>query len=211
MSEPEQESGFFQRVKKALEECIAFTRGEMELRTTELSDSPPASESMPVCGTDPATRSMILRRGITGFRHVDDEPLPETDRQAFHRHCHEVARRVKGRVVAGVSPLKEVEHNFAYRVIATPSGQVAVLLNAHYPIIAFAAPLLAGDMVHRFMDCSALAEAFRSVEVYEVMGSADLEAPADPHALRELLPVELEQVEYWRPRRVGDLIFNFWD
>jgi hypothetical protein len=211
MSKPKREPRLFERLKISLEEAIAFTRGELMLRTTEVSDEPAVLKSAQDGGTKPGTRPMILRRGITGFRHVDDEPLPVTDSPAFHGHCHEIARRVEGKLVAGGASLNGVERNFIYQMLAIPAGQVAVLLNAHYPVIAFAHPLNAGEVSLHFMDSGALAEAFRFFGVYEVLGLAELEAPLHQEAFGELSAAELEQLKYWKPRRVGDLIFNFWD
>ena len=36
-------------------------------------------------------------------------------------------------------------------------------------------------------------------------------SPALPESCKQLAEAELEQAKYWRPRRVGDLLFNFWD
>lgn len=41
MSKGKQEPSFFEQLRAGLEECIAFTRGELELRTVEIPDAPP--------------------------------------------------------------------------------------------------------------------------------------------------------------------------
>jgi hypothetical protein len=63
----------------------------------------------------------------------------------------------------------------------------------------------------RFIDAPALAEVFQGFGTYEVCSSAELGVPLKPEACTQLGEAELEQVQYWRPHRVGDLVFNFWD
>src|SRR6185369_4579517 len=81
-----------------------------------------------------------LPRGITGFRHVDDPPLPVNDFAAFRGHCHAAARALGGRVRSVKAPVPGVDANFARAVLELPGGSIAILLNAHFPVIAFADP-----------------------------------------------------------------------
>jgi hypothetical protein len=155
--------------------------------------------------------SVELPRGITGFRHVDDPPLPVCDFAAFRGHCYAAARVLHGRVVAVEAPIRGVEANFARAVLELPTGWVAVLLNAHFPVVAFAEPQTEGDTSVRFTDVPGLAEAFRGFGGYEVPDVVELTAPLTPEQCQHLAPAEREQVKYWRPERVGELVFNFWD
>jgi hypothetical protein len=154
---------------------------------------------------------MELSRGITGFRHVDDPPLPVSDFAGFRGHCHAAARMLGGRVVSVDAHVWGVETNFARAVLQLRSQTVAVLLNAHYPMIALADPVADGDRQLCFVDAPDVAAVFRTFGIYEVLVSSDLTAPLTTEACRHLASAELEQVEYWKPRRVGDLVFNFWD
>lgn len=154
---------------------------------------------------------MELPRGITGFRHSDDEPLPATDLKAFREHCFSAARSLSGRVKLVEMPYSRGTTNFATAVLELPEGAVVVLLNAHFPIIGFARPPREGQVLFHFMDMPGLADLFRSLGVYEVVTAPDLERPIVEEDLSRLGPAEMEQVRYWRPARVGDLLFNDWD
>jgi hypothetical protein len=154
---------------------------------------------------------MELPRGITGFRHVDDPPLPDCDLAAFRGHCHAVARALNGRVIRIETPVRGVESNFARAVLELPSGRVAVLLNSHFPVVTFAEPPAEGGATVRFIDEPGLAEVFRSFGVYEVVGVSELAAPLMPAQCQRLAPTEQEQIDYWRPQCVGEVVFNFWD
>lgn len=153
---------------------------------------------------------MELPRGITGFRHVDDPPLPVCDFAAFRGHCHAAARALGGSIAIIEAPLRGIETNFVRAVLQFSTGSIAVLLNSHFPVIAFAEPQGEGEVGVRFIDSANLAQAFRSFGAYEVPDASVMTAPLTPQACRNLAPVEMEEVEYWRPQRVGDVVFNFW-
>jgi hypothetical protein len=155
---------------------------------------------------------MQLPRGITGFRSVDDPALPVTDLAAFRTHCYEAARALSGRVRSVETPANDPHGaNFARAVLELPDGPVTVLLNAHSPVIAFAEALNENGASVRFIDQPALAVVFRSLGSYEVWSSSKLDAPVTSEACKPLASSELKQVKYWRPRRIGDLVFNYWD
>ena len=95
---------------------------------------------------------MELPRGITGFRNVDDKPLPASDIAAFRKHCYTAARWLAGRVSRIELPSSRTRNNFASGILELPEGPVAVLLNAHFPVIGFAEPLREHEIQLRFVD-----------------------------------------------------------
>lgn len=46
---------------------------------------------------------------------------------------------------------------------------------------------------------------------FTFLDKAVLTSPPDEAALSRLAPAEIEQLNYWPPRRLGDIIFNHWD
>lgn len=154
---------------------------------------------------------MELVRGITGFRRGDDAPLPSSDVAAFRTHCFTAARWLSGRVSQIGSPSEPTGRNFVSLDLELPEGRVAVLLNAHYPVVGFAEPPGESQGRLRFVDVPRLAEVFRNLGVYRVLETSDLEGSARDVDTSPLGPAELEQIRYWKPTRVGDLVFNFWD
>ncbi|MCA9068915.1 MAG: hypothetical protein KDA84_08335 [Planctomycetaceae bacterium] len=86
-----------------------------------------------------------------------------------------------------------------------------MLLNLHSPNIAFTDPPDEEEPYWdlRFRDCSSLAEAFCGLEIYHVLNRKHLEAHPSADNYRRLAKVETEQISYWNPTRIGDVIFNF--
>jgi hypothetical protein len=105
-----------------------------------------------------------------------------------------------------------VAANFAVAVVELPGRPIAVLLNSHFPVVGFANPPRKGDTGPlRFVDCDGIAVILRASGEYEVLSHSELERAVSRMDLEHLSAAEIKQAEYWRPARVGDVIFNFWD
>lgn len=154
---------------------------------------------------------MILPRGVTGFCDRTTAPPPRTDVRAFRGHCHDAARRVRGKVVSFTEPYPVVTDNYAVAVLDAAAGAVAVLLNAHHPIVAFADPKGVTSSVFEFRDVPELADYFGGLGVYTVATAAELDERPTADHLRDLAPAELKCVKYFEPRRVGEIVYHFWD
>lgn len=154
---------------------------------------------------------MLLLRGITGFWNASEAPLASADIPVFRGHCYEVARQIGARVVVDIKPNAQGLSSFVVIVLETKSGVVAVLLHSYHPVMAFAAPPITAGMPLQFLDCPELANAFSNLGIYELALAAELERPLTPSDLSELSDAELTQVKYWKPRRIGDVAFNYWD
>jgi hypothetical protein len=152
---------------------------------------------------------MKLPRGITGFRAHQDPPLPQSDFSRFKSDCYEIARSV-GPLVSDVA-LPQATTNYGYAILAFDDQRIAVLLNAHYPFIAFAQRFDPGQQPFAFVNHAALAPAFMALGVYTVLFLEELEVPVSAEACQDLSPAEQRQVDYWRPRCLGQVIFNSWD
>lgn len=147
---------------------------------------------------------MILQRGITGFWSVNTEPPPFLDEKAFHRMCHALARE-NGGVVTEVDT-DTAARNFYSAKLGRYDQSVFILQNIHYPYIVFAQRDASGRFVliappewlrlpegpMRFLSPSELNRDWRGL-------------------CGELSPKELEQIRYWNPQTVGEIIFNTWD
>ncbi len=153
-----------------------------------------------------------LLRGITGFRHVDEPPLSAVDLRAFRTSCHAAARALGGRVVSAEMEVGSAAGaNYIRATLDLPGGLVSLVLNLNHPIVAFVGPLQHDGDELQFVDVPALTEVFRSFGTYAILSASEAREPVTDEASRLLSPAELRQIRYWRPRCIGEVVFNRWD
>lgn len=155
--------------------------------------------------------SRLLKKGITGFGDPVPPPLL-TDLRLFRAHCYEAARCCQARVVE-TSERKThfVWGNYAISTFVVTRQTIDLLINLHHPVIAFAeAGPIPLDQI-RFRDCLELAWAFREFGNYQLGPAIYWESKVTAESLCDLSDAELSQVAYWKPQRLGDIVFNLWD
>ena len=154
---------------------------------------------------------MELPRGITGFHDGDEPPPPACDIRAFRGLCHAGSRALGGRVVGTGGPVGSGVANFTGLTLDLPGGRVAVLINLHHPIVAFAEAGEFDEGRIRFIDAPALARHLDAGGGYLVLAAQEAASPVGEASCRLLARAELTQVRYWRPRCIGEVAFNRWD
>lgn len=159
---------------------------------------------------------LVLPRGVTGFLGRRGEERGTVDLKAFKQACFATARSVRAKVAevrgAGSDGMARSCHHARLRLDQGPTPAILVLCNAHAPLVAFADPAHHVAASPVFVDARNLAERLGQVAVdFRMLSVADLEQPVRPNAIAELNDAELQQVRYWRPSRIGDVVFNHWD
>lgn len=149
---------------------------------------------------------MKLPPGATGF---DAAPDTAVDLSTFTAVCHYAARAIRGTVSqvipAGVTP------NFHTAEIAQRDLRTSVLGHTTIAAVAFAELLPPDDHALRFTDRPELAAAIQTVSDLQILTTEQLNAPLSTADLSALGAGEHEQITYWRPHTVGELLFNYWD
>lgn len=147
---------------------------------------------------------MILPKGITGFGGVDTAPPPHLDEKAFCQMCYSIAMENGGTVTE--LDTDTYPRNFYSAKLSRYDDAVFILQNIHYPYIAFAQC----DAASRFVLISP--PDWLQLSADPVRDLSPNELNQDWHGLcGELNPEELEQIRYWNPQTVGEIIFNTWD
>ena len=147
---------------------------------------------------------MILPRGITGFWSANTAPLPLLDEKAFRQMCHTLSRK-NGGAVTEVDTDTAIR-NFYSAKVSRYGQSVFLLQNIHYPYAAFAQREASGRFV-----LTQQPEWLQLPESPVQFLSFD-KLNQDWHSLRgELSPEELDQIHYWNPQTVGEIVFNTWD
>ncbi len=149
-----------------------------------------------------------LPKGVTGF----DAPDDCVSIKKFKTACHAAARQAKFQLEHVRAVDGQVSPNFHEAVVTILDGsdKVRVLCNAHHPIVAFASPnSFEGDLQLRFIDCPELAASLNSE--FSILRASEASAGLSPDAVAQLGESELALMRYWKPKRIGDVIFNYWD
>lgn len=154
---------------------------------------------------------MILRPGITSFFESREcGSLPEYSIADFRRLVHTVAASrnwtVSSIADAGITP------NFHFAKLESPHRSIFILGHSNYPIVAFAKQVSDADQRLEFVDESEIAsEISRLFPNVAIANAADFNRSITEDDLAQLASTDRKQIEYWKPRTIGQLAFNWWD
>jgi len=152
---------------------------------------------------------MKLPNGVTGFYHSKANKPPQVDGKQFKQVCFDIASRNGGKVI-DFNP-SQYPMNFYKARVEIFNNRFYILLNGHYPYLAFASAVELGNI--NFIDIPVLFEQFSPF--YQVIGAVELNIPVSEILGKEnenaLNSAELEQLAYWKPKTIGNIIFNYWD
>jgi hypothetical protein len=156
------------------------------------------------------TWCVLLPRGVTGIESRREGSPSFTDFQAFRGHCYGAARKAGWSVQGVLTPRQPIACNYALAVFRHREDSIAAALNEVFPLLAFVIPPAEGQLSLDFADCPELGSAFVQLG-YTVLPAAELARPLTREMWQGLAPHEQKDVRYFRPRRVGDVIYNYWD
>lgn len=177
---------------------------------------------------------MILKRGVTGFTKNDLTLERDWDacRAEFKKHCYSYVQQLNGSILAWHEP--DIDVHYAHAHVEIDGECLYIFYNEMYDYIAFAnnRSIVGLD----FIDHSLLKTLFENR--YKVLTVRDLEEPLIRQAKdsgkilfnedafdnvdlldrdnillneNELNDVEIRFMNYFWSRKVGDLVFNYWD
>lgn len=152
---------------------------------------------------------MILCAGVTGF-----QPAPSIEVKAFKAICYAsfAPHRVEFVENDGLA------NNFYECIIQLDNRKVHVLLNRQYPFIAFSSTRSVDEETFPFIDDMKLRNCFSPY--YRVLTVEQLNEPIikrqrgknmvldNEHNLHD---AELKELAFWKPKTVGEVVFNNWD
>lgn len=151
---------------------------------------------------------LILCSGITGF-----QPAPLIEENEFKQLCYSLF----GKKVLDFKEDRTVE-NFYECVIKVEDKRVHVLLNGQYPFLAFTSNRESNVHYFPFINEPELSKIFE--HHYKILSLNQLNEPLRYTQKGKKIIVknentlhqdELEQLVYWQPKTVGEVVFNYWD
>ncbi|WP_169089680.1 hypothetical protein [Paenibacillus sp. PL91] len=156
---------------------------------------------------------MLLRDGISGFYNTEID-ISLTDTSHFKKLCYALANHVGGKLLNVSEPQ---ETNFYCADIQINGKEIHILLNGIYPLIAIASRVEYMNIL--FIDdqtisigIEAYSTEYRVLQLREL--SEQIQLDDRKNKLRNentLNEKELKQIFYWKPKTVGEVIYNHWD
>lgn len=157
---------------------------------------------------------MLLLNGVTGLTDGSDGNYQQQDVKQFKNLCFSLVIPNDGKILNFTEP--QIDTNFFKVEVEIFGRQRYILLNESYPFLAFASNV--GYFNIDFVYESRLAELFRPfycvVEAIELNEPLKIKFGPKNKILEndnELSRLELEQIAYWKPTKIGEVIFNHWD
>ena len=147
---------------------------------------------------------MQLPAGATGFFGAGTfrEPI---SRKEFLQLVHRLVR--ESRCTVGETDTTLCGKNFYAAQIVRNSGTEILLMNAYTGHLACSDRWEAQPL--RFTAPSAMLAALLPAD--QLLSPALLGQSIDGVMLDALTPAEQEQLRYWKPSTIGEILFNFWD
>ena len=157
---------------------------------------------------------MELLNGVTEFYiDLEDKP-PANSLKQFKIHSYEAARTYNGELLECNDT--DVHSNFLFSVLRISNKEVYVLLNKHYPFVAFASSVNEERII--FVNNKELSFFFS--DLYKILYAESLNERLLYMRKKgsvlikndnQLNNAELAQIAYWKPVTVGEVLYNYWD
>ncbi|PYI53390.1 hypothetical protein [Paenibacillus flagellatus] len=154
---------------------------------------------------------MLLIDGISGFPINE---LQRVDSLQFKKLSYSLVNVAQGRLLSFEAPC--ASNNFYKAELGWKDERVFLLLNASYPILAFASSIEYFNI--KFIDHSLSNDVESSGCGFRVASASELNEnlALDERTLtvlnkNSLNQSELSQIFFWKPKTIGDVVFNFWD
>lgn len=146
---------------------------------------------------------MLLQKGITGFSDYRN-PLQTTENfQLFKTICYTAAAAFNAEIIE-ISDNQYPQNYFSANILSDEKN-IYILLNRCYPIIGFTKEPHGNK---HFIDYKKLSSMLSYQ--YNVISCDILNSPFDSSS-HSLDKYELQQIEYYQPTSIGNIIFNEWD
>ena len=149
-----------------------------------------------------------LPTGVTGFYFYKNEPPPQMNLKQYKAVCYQIASLTGGLILRFVEAKEQKIRNYHTAIVKNQEVEYYILCNAHYPLIGFSIQLDNGSF--DFIDVGPVAEDFTSTG-FTILSAFFLNNSPSQGLYRALNTVELKQINYWKPDKIGNIIFNDWN
>jgi hypothetical protein len=155
--------------------------------------------------------NLLLLDGISGFRNNE---VPDVYASQFKELCYSLANITHGKLVSFEIP--DQSRNFYKAELEWNKGNTFILLNSSYPVLAFASSVEHFNI--HFVDhphaktLKTFSTVFTIATFNELIEPLEIDERTKTVLNKNTLnQSEINQILYWKPKIVGDVVFNFWN
>lgn len=141
--------------------------------------------------------SILIKKGITGFHSIREALPAMNDYKNFRNICYSMQNVLNRKIIDTDNP------DYTNYFLTEFDNKLYFLLNKYYPIAGFTNEISTPDKI--FIDAE-----FDFFTEYEIIPAVILNS-GFKETENNLSQCELEQVKYYNPVSVGNIIFNEWD
>lgn len=146
--------------------------------------------------------SILLKKGITGFYDSKNLCFNRTDYKEFRKICYSLQNTINLKITDTVNPDCS---SYFYAEFTDGENRIYFLMNKYYPVAGFTEEIFHGDKIFIDIDSD-----ISYMTEYEIIPAVTLNS-VFKETENDLAVCELEQIKYWKPVSVGNIIFNEWD
>lgn len=145
----------------------------------------------------------ILPQGVTGF----DSPRNIRPWSSIRKPIIQAIYDSKASIIAEFPCDTAAEPN--YHFIQT--SVVSILVHESFPFLAFTSSTDVPYLEIDFCEWPSFNQSILDITGWKILPIDFLNLPITEQITENLSSTEHNQIRYWKPKKIGDLIFNNWD
>jgi len=150
-----------------------------------------------------------LPSGITGFVSDISQKKNAVSFAEFKTDMAKLGQKLNVKIIA-CNPIITCENYFSCQ-IAYKGKTISILCNTVYPVIGFCATDNPNKTPRKFVYIEEMEHHLIGLRSYAIAPVEFLHSPVESHVIEDLSVQELSQINYWRPKEISEIIFNYWD
>lgn len=150
-----------------------------------------------------------LPPGITGYVSDISQKKNAVSFAEFKTDMVKLSQKLNIKIIA-CNSIITCENYFSCQ-LAYNGQTISVLCNTVYPVVGFCIADNPNKIPREFLSIEEMEHHLIGLRNYAIASPDFLNAPVTSHAIEDLSVQELSQINYWRPKKINEIVFNYWD
>ncbi len=150
-----------------------------------------------------------LPSGITGFVSDISQKKNAVSFSEFKSDMMKLSQKLHTKIIA-CNAIITCENYFSCQVMYKEQT-ISILCNTVYPLIGICEAENPNIIPRKFVSIEELENYISGLRNYTVVSPEFLHSSVVGSAIEDLSVQELSNINYWRPKEINEIVFNFWD